>query len=89
MAQMQMAQTQMAMSGNSMYGGTRQPGMTADSSMHGNRMAAASNMSPGTMSSDYAPLDIPMRPLVQLEHPLDPLSGRHRIDSGLVGIFHE
>lgn len=61
MAQMRMAQTQMAMAGNPMYGGMAQPGMTTNQrmmmsqSMNGRHMAAAPHMNDGTMSTYYSP----------------------------------
>ncbi len=50
MAQMRMAQTQMAMAGNPMS-----PGMNAGAPMNGNRIAALPNMNQNTISTYYPP----------------------------------
>ena len=41
------------------------------------------------MFGSDAPLNVPVRPLVELEHPLNLLGGLHRIHGDPVGVFHE
>lgn len=53
MAQMRMAQTQMAMAGNPMNGSQMPPGMMAGAPVNGNRMAALPKMNQDTISTYY------------------------------------